>query len=88
MLTLSFLVVLSPRPLNMFSFNQTTAKFHSDRTGKALRQEINELEIVICPVFDGCGPNQMHESIREWLSGDMPGVLKPFPDGTASARVH
>lgn len=23
----------------------------------------------------------MHESIREWLAGDMPGVLKPFPDG-------
>jgi hypothetical protein len=42
---------------------------------------------VICPVFDGCGPNQMDTSIREWLSGDMPGVLSPFPDGKGPLPV-
>ena len=29
----------------------------------------------------------MHETIREWLAGDMPGVLDPFPDGTAPLPV-
>jgi len=73
--------------LENIDFMKHEAKFHSDKIGKALRQEINELEIVICPVFDGCGPNQMDTSIREWLSGDMPGVLAPFPDGTRPLPV-
>lgn len=49
--------------------------------GSLLKKEIQELEIVIVPVFDGMGKNQMDSSIREWLAGDMPGVLDGMPGG-------
>ena len=29
----------------------------------------------------------MNDSIREWLSGDMPGILDPFPDGKGPLPV-
>ena len=49
--------------------------------GALLKREVQELEVVIVPVFDGMGKNQMDSSIREWLCGDMPGVLDGLPGG-------
>ena len=49
--------------------------------GSMLKKEVQELEIVIVPVFDGMGKNQMDSSVREWLCGDMPGVLDDLPGG-------
>eukprot|EP00602_Paraphysomonas_sp_CaronLab_P007790 CAMPEP_0185027752 /NCGR_PEP_ID=MMETSP1103-20130426/12954_1 /TAXON_ID=36769 /ORGANISM="Paraphysomonas bandaiensis, Strain Caron Lab Isolate" /LENGTH=559 /DNA_ID=CAMNT_0027561865 /DNA_START=78 /DNA_END=1754 /DNA_ORIENTATION=+ len=62
-------------------FMKHEVKFHCDEVGQSLKREIQEMEIVICPVFDGMGPNQMDSSIRKWLAGDMPGCLEGLPGG-------
>ncbi len=59
-------------------------KYHGDKIGTMLRKESQELEVVIVPVFDGMYEYQMSDSVREWIAGDFPGILKGMPDGTVS----
>jgi len=57
--------------------------FHNDASGEEIKREFDELEPVIVPIFDGMNKGQMHESIRDWLGGDMPGVLDGLPGPNA-----
>lgn len=69
-------------------FMKHEVKYHGDKIGKMLKKETSELEVVIVPVFDGMYEHQMSPSVREWLSGDFPGLLEGMPDGKGSENVR
>lgn len=64
--------------------NCCTVKYHGDKIGTMLKKESTEMEVVIVPVFDGMYEHQMSPTVRDWLAGDFPGILKDMPDGAGS----
>ena len=53
-----------------------------------LKKESTEMEVVVVPVFDGMYEHQMSPTVREWLTGDFPDILKDMPDGAGSENVR
>ncbi len=62
-------------------FMKHSTRFHDDELGLKLKAEFLSLEPVIVPIFDGI--KAIHPSMREWLEGDMKGVLEGM-DGPSS----
>ena len=78
--------LINSRNINLYY--TLLVKFHGDKIGNLLKKETSEMEIVIVPVFDGMYEHQMSVSVREWLSGDFPNILKGMPDGAGSENVR
>jgi hypothetical protein len=69
-------------------FMKHKTRFNDDEVGNALKQDFEDLQTVIVPIFDGI--SAMDSSVREWLDEDMPGALAGLdgPGGPGMVQVR
>ena len=61
-------------------------RLSDDPAGQALKKTFETMVPIIVPIFDGT--KAMSESMREWLSGNIPSLLDDFQNTSTNTGVE
>lgn len=72
--------------LENIEFIKKQARLNDDPAGQALKKTFETMVPIIVPIFDGT--KAMSESMREWLSGNIPSLLDDFQNTSTNTGVE